>query len=724
MMTAGKILLGVTLVLLPLLASAQESIEEIRVIGRSQFIETEFTPRRSGGHIDAARLMNQVPGGAAASNGPLTGQIQYRGMFGPRVNVRVDGMLIHGGGPNWMAPPLHHIPAGLMEQLVVEQGIASIATGGGIGGAVTAYWKKPDYADSSNNSQWQFRGDTELSLESVTGGGSLAGVMGLSSRNQRIYVAGSIDRGDDYAAAAGDVAATEYRRDLYGLGYTAVFGIHEVEVNLHRIETDDSGTPSLPMDIDWFDTEVWNLAYRTDIGDFGLSLRVYGSDIDHGMNNYLLRPAPDFSSLSLPPFTGDDRRDVRTASIERGFRLSVDWPLGAGTGLLGVEGKDAEHEATVYDPDFAPFFVHNFSDSQVESLSWFGQWSALLGSRWYLEAGFRSERLSMDTEPVDAFPARLVDMAPASWPAGTPPRAVWQLRERFNAAERSHKDRNQDWVVKGRYRLSEAAVLELAAARKARSPLYQERYLWIPLEANAGLGDGNNYVGDPDLQPEVSRQLELGLDLDYDHWYLSPRFYLRRTSDYIQGLAATDMAVIGVSRNANGDPTPLMFANTEAELRGMDLSFGYQFSGNWDNWRLDGIASLIDGQRRDIDDHLYRIAPNSLRLTLEYSRGQFNGKLEQVFSGGQDDLSATNTHDPANPNNSHTKTDGYALSNLYLNWYLDADLTVSIGAENLWDKDYTDHVSGFNRVQGSTVPQGSRLYGRGRNLFGRLQYRW
>jgi len=115
-----------------------DEVEKITVIGRQEFIEKEFTARRTGSNFDSAKLMNQVPGGAANSNGPLTGQIQYRGMFGPRINVQVDGMLIHGGGMNWMAPPLHHIPAGLMEELVVEQGIPSITTGGGIGGAVTA----------------------------------------------------------------------------------------------------------------------------------------------------------------------------------------------------------------------------------------------------------------------------------------------------------------------------------------------------------------------------------------------------------------------------------------------------------------------------------------------------------------------------------------------------------------------------------------------------------
>ncbi|MDZ7784779.1 MAG: hypothetical protein U5K56_18145 [Halioglobus sp.] len=44
--------------------------------------------------------------------------------------------------------------------------------------------------------------------------------------------------------------------------------------------------------------------------------------------------------------------------------------------------------------------------------------------------------------------------------------------------------------------------------------------------------------------------------------------------------------------------------------------------------------------------------------------------------------------------------------------------------ENLWDKAYTDHLTGFNRVRGSSVPVGQRLPGSGRNLFARLHYQW
>jgi iron complex outermembrane receptor protein len=251
--------------------------------------------------------------------------------------------------------------------------------------------------------------------------------------------------------------------------------------------------------------------------------------------------------------------------------------------------------------------------------------------------------------------------------------------------------------------------------------MYQERYLWIPLEANAGIGDGNNYVGNPELNPEEAEQIELGFDWNFGDYYFSPRLYHREVDDYIQGIPATNMMVIAVSGNANGDATPLMFANTDAEFDGIDLSFGARLNNNW---RLEGIASMVKADRDDISDHLYRVNPNNLRLALYYETANFTAKIEQVLVDEQDDISFTNTFDPLNGNNSADKTRSHELTNVFLTWVLDNNWVISAGAENLFDEDYVDHLSGFNRVVNSAVPVGSRMFGRGRNLFGRAQFQW
>ena len=63
---------------------------------------------------DITHLLARTPGGARIGNGALSGQVQYRGLFGERLNVRVDGQRFASGGPGLMDPVFHYAPAPLL----------------------------------------------------------------------------------------------------------------------------------------------------------------------------------------------------------------------------------------------------------------------------------------------------------------------------------------------------------------------------------------------------------------------------------------------------------------------------------------------------------------------------------------------------------------------------------------------------------------------------------
>ena len=78
----------------------QQSIEEIIVSGQQLssrgatiIIEREFV-------IDVAEALSRLPGANRNQNGRLSGIAQYRGMFGDRVSVSIDGLGVISGGPN------------------------------------------------------------------------------------------------------------------------------------------------------------------------------------------------------------------------------------------------------------------------------------------------------------------------------------------------------------------------------------------------------------------------------------------------------------------------------------------------------------------------------------------------------------------------------------------------------------------------------------------------
>jgi len=709
----------------PLVAHAahDDAIPEILVPGHTVEDFTHIsidTDNQGFASADAAMLLKRFPGGNLNDNGPLSGQIQYRGLFGPRMNVRLDGMHINSGGPNWMDPPLHYMPASLLASIEFTRGIAPVSTGSGIGGHVLANYKSSEFTNSKN---FTSRGDVSVSGHSVDAGYNVGGLLAASNNTHRFHLIGSRDDGNTREFGDGDIASTKYARTFAGIGYGTRIGEHEFSIDYRYNDTDDSGNPVLPLDIDFFRTHMAIASYSGIWGAFPVKASLSYSSIDHGMANFKLRPAPDFSSLSLAPFVGTDRRTVTADSKGVGYRMVFSHPLSVGEAIFGVDGHLAEHSAVVNDPDVLPFFITNFNNSETDRYGFFAEWRGDLSTRLHLELGVRYDRVEMQTDDVDAQPANL----PLAMIAGAPPFALRMLRDRFNTSQRNKSDNNVDWVAKLDYALAESFSLELGVARKTRSPNYLERYLWIPLEVNAGLGDGNNYVGNVDLNAEVSHQFETAFYWHSDTSYLAPRAYYRRIDDYIQGTPvpavappATDFFVRAVSANASGDANPLQFNNVEAEIYGIDVMYGVRFS---EVVRADGVFSYTRGKRRDIDDNLYRVAPLNTRLTLNYERNNWFVSLEGLAYARQKKISNTITN--ASSVGSNSQTPGYALINIAGQYrFENTGLGISGGIENVFDKTYIDHLSGFNRVQNSDVAIGQRLPGPGRNFYATINYEW
>lgn len=387
---------------------------------------------------------------------------------------------------------------------------------------------------------------------------------------------------------------------------------------------------------------------------------------------------------------------------------------------MGIDGNFDSHDVAVTDPDFAPFFVINYNDSTTDYVGVFAEWLGELTDNWSLEAGVRYARVETDADQVDSFPSQLGEMGMP--PPNTPPGMVTQsariLRDQFNAADRGVNDNNVDLVLKLDYEINADLFLGFGYAHKTRSPMYLERYSWIPLEVNAGLGDLNNYVGNINLDPEASDQIEISLDWSFDKGFLSPRIFYRWVDDYIQGVASTDPNVIRVSM-VNGDPTPLEFSNVDAILYGLDVVGRYRFG---DAWILDATLNYVRGERDDISDNLYRIAPLNGRLALTYDRDQWSFTAESVLVDRQTKISRTIVLDE--PRSNDSATPGYGVVNFYGEWRSGNGFQIRAGVENIFDKDYTLHVAGFNRVTNSDVPFGDRLPGAGVNVFGQVSYAW
>jgi iron complex outermembrane receptor protein len=194
---------------------------------------------------------------------------------------------------------------------------------------------------------------------------------------------------------------------------------------------------------------------------------------------------------------------------------------------------------------------------------------------------------------------------------------------------------------------------------------------------------------------------------------IRPSIYIREVDDYIQGTPFDDTPGVldtpqEMVASMNGDATPLRFTNVDARIYGFDLDASLRLS---DQWRIDGVASYVQGERRDIDDNLYRIAPPSLTVGVTYEASVWDATLEAHGVARQSEVSVTNSEAP---------TAGYVILNLLGGWDVARGVRISASVENLLDHQYRDHLAGYNRVMASDVAVGQRLPGAGRSFLLRL----
>lgn len=646
-------------------------------------VESEDVP---GIAPDTANLLNHVPGAAVNRNGVLTGIAQYRGMYGDRVNVKLNGITIPGAGPNAMDTPLSYIPGTQLESIQVIRGIAPVSSGlETIGGTVNATSIRPAFGTGD---EMESQGTLNLSTATVNNSFAAGVMAGVANRTHRFHMAGSRERGDDIEFDGGTIRPSEHERDNYSLGYGYRRSGHTFSLDVTHNDTGLTGTPSLPMDIEVIDTDIVRGAYDGVIGDNVLHGQLYYTDAFHTMTNFLMRPTPMMMGIPAP------RRNTATGE-GMGFRLDVGRALGGGEVLVGIDGQLAVHDSVITNPTDAAFRVVNFNDVERDLVGLFGEWRGGLIGDWEGEFGLRVKQVSMD--------AGLVNHHMAGMNVN-----IGNLRDNFNNADRSETDANVDWVARFIRPISSVIDVEVGFARKTRSPSYQERYLWAPLEATGGLADGNTYIGDVNLDPEVAHQIELALNMMTSNAYFEPRIFYRDVSDYIQGVHTTNPDALALN------PNTLQFANVDATLYGADAAWGYAIDNYWS---LGGIVSYVRGKRDDISDNLYRIAPLNGTLGLTYAAGTWDVTAEGVFYDNQDNVSTTNNE---------TESGGYALMNLYGKYRVKKNLSLSGGVGNVFDRKYAAHVSGINRAMGSdvTVGQGERVPGDGRNFYLALRLDW
>jgi iron complex outermembrane receptor protein len=652
--------------------------------------EAELSAKRSG-VSDTAKLLKDVPGVALQSGGGVSSLPIIHGMADDRVNTVVNGMPIISACPNHMNPALSYIDPDKVGKISVYAGIAPVSAGGdNIGGTIEVDSPSPEFAAS--NDLLRIAGQFSTFYKSTSRGISTSGEMSVANTNLSLGYAGSYSHANDYHRGGDNrpVRTSKYETTDHAVTLAAKGASDVVTLRGGVQYMPYQGFPNQRMDLtdnrSKFVNGRWDGTF-----DWGkLDTRVYYQDVQHQMEHL----DQIKSKTSMP---------MSTTSVGYGYSVKAEMPQSQrDTFRLGNEF----HRYTLDDwwpPSFmsptgmGPHDFQNIHDGERNRLGTFAEWEAKWDAKWSTLFGIRNDTVWMDTGDIQGYGGSAYNADTAS----------------FNSMDHARTDVNIDLTALLRYEHDKASTYEGGYARKTRSPSLYERYAWstggMASNMNNWTGDGDGYVGNINLSPEVAHTVSVTGDWHdpaRKTWSFKVTPYYTYIQDYID---ADRYANSATGETTDRDFVKLKLNNHEAQIYGADVS------GNVEAWDAAGllgrgvfkaVVGWANGQNLDTGDNLYNIMPLNFRFALEHQTGGWKNAVELEGADSKNGVSNARNE---------IKTPAYALINLRTS-YEWQNITATAGIDNLFNHLYHQPLGGVE--YGEDLKWGSNVSGPGRSYMG------
>ena len=220
---------------------------------------------------------------------------------------------------------------------------------------------------------------------------------------------------------------------------------------------------------------------------------------------------------------------------------------------------------------------------------------------------------------------------------------------------------SEDWSLFGGY------------ARGFRSPPYAD--------VNIGFTNvmfGYTAISNPNLKPETSNGLEMGLRYSGPAAYASLSAYDNRYRDFIESF-------VFVGFNQQGLMVYQSQNVADARIHGVELKAGLELgalSQVWAGWSLRGAAAWSRGEDHTANEPLESVDPFTATLGLAYDADDWGVELSGRFAGRRNRM-------PTPPaGTSYFVSPGYGVFDLYAHWKLGAHVKLNAGIRNLADRRY------------------------------------
>lgn len=664
---------------------------------------------------DSARLLQNIPGVSLYAAGAISSLPAIHGLADDRIRVQVDGMDLMAACPNHMNSALSYIDPSKVGSITVYAGITPVSVGGdSIGGTIQVKSAPPEFADAEKPAFAKGQAGTFFRSNANAKGYNIGATW--VGHDVNLSYSGSHSQADNYTAARDFKAVTRGRENgplIPGnvVGSSAYSGSknqelalalrheeHLLQLSVSRQTVGFEGFPNQRMDMTGNQNTLLNLRYTGRYQWGELEARLYDQDTRHNMD---MGPDRYSYGYGMPM---DSKGKTRGATIQGSILLS-----GRDIVRLGAEYQ----QYTLYDwwpavgGTMGPNAYWNVDYGQRNKIDVYSEWEASWNTQWLSQIGVRSTTVRTNAAPVQGYDNGLAGL----W--GNEAAA-------FNALDRKRTEHNWDLSAIARYTPDATQHYEAGYARKSRSPSLYQRYPWStqPMAAlmNNFVGDGNGYVGNVDLRPEVAHSFSVTGNwqgADAQQWGLTATGYATYVQDYIDARRCDFNQCSAANVAATTGFVLLQYANQSARLYGIDLSAHLRLGNTaaFGSVTGTGLLNYVRGENRTTGDDLYNIMPLNVKLALVQSLGAWSNTAEFQWVAAKKNVSQVRNE---------MRTGAYGLLNLRSS-YEWQHARLDIGIENALDRFYAMPLGGAYVGQGASmtsngIPWGVPVPGIGRSI--------
>jgi iron complex outermembrane receptor protein len=602
---------------------------------------------------DGGEIFINQPGFGILKKGNYAMEPVLRGFKYEQLNVQFDGG-VHSTNacPNRMDPAISQISVEDIARVEVVYGPYSVRFGPVFGGIVNIVSKKPEASEKA------FSGWVDGGYQ-TNGNNFYTDIFTqIVKKKYDISLNAGYKNYGDYKSGSGQTISSSFKRS----GYTARVGYNitekqRIQATWRQSFARDVLYAGLPMDADEDNSSILSLDYgASDLSlvVFSLKAKLYGSYVTHIMSNKR-RPNYKFTHATTPV-------NARTF----GGRLELGLNTGSRNILYtGVDfqyiGKNGSRKRVVYIngctgmtlPKPKTFHDKVWQDSQKNDFGVFleNKFSIAPSLDWLTGLRFDAVDYAINDPENDFEQLYGGHIQPES-------RFVPEITTSLN------------------WRPAKRLLLQLSTARAVRTPDLEELFI---NHLSVGM-DAYEYVGNPNLKPEVNYQTDLRLEKKWKTVSFFADAFVSFLQNYIT--ARVDTTIPRKFMPCKQPKFTKKFTNIDKAFKtGFEAGVTWHFA---QHFIYDVSASYTYAQNKTWNEPLPEIPPFTAVTSLTYKTDKLDTRLNARLASAQNRVSDSFDE---------SATPGFAVFDWYFNYQVTRFMEVRASVTNIFNKNYVEHLS-------------------------------